>query len=63
MTDEDFDLAKQIRIAERNKRIAERMALERTRSYRVAAFWGVVAAISTIALGLYVAMQVAVGRL
>lgn len=49
---ERFDLGRQLRIAERNRRTAMRMGNERVRRARVFAWWGVTIAIATIIFGL-----------
>lgn len=57
--DHRFDLAKQLRIAARNKRVAQRLGDERVRRHRVATCWGVALAIAIIMGGLSAAIQLA----
>lgn len=57
--DEQFDLAKQIRIAERNKRYAMRLGNERLlRDYRFR-YWGVMLAVACICAVLAMAISCA----
>lgn len=50
------NLTELLRSAVRDKRLADQLAFERTRAYRIAAFWGAVAGIAVIAGGLYLAV-------
>lgn len=53
--DDAFDLAKQLRIAARNKRISERLYNQRADGASV--YWGVALSIAAIAAGLALAME------
>lgn len=56
--DERFDLAKQLRVAERNKRIAMKLGNARVRrERRLVSFWAVALGIALIAGGLALAME------
>ena len=50
--DEAFDLAKQLRIAARNKRIGMKLGTARVRHGRAIACWGVIGSIAIICAGL-----------
>jgi hypothetical protein len=57
--DDKRDLARQLRIAARDKRVAEKMAAERIRRAGRIAFWGVAAGFAFIMAGLAFAVWTA----